>query len=244
MGPAAITVLIPAYNAAGTIEATLYSVLNQTESDFEIVVADDGSTDDTLAIVDRVREKSLQGEKIVSIALSHGGCAHVTHQGIIRCNTDVVTILDSDDLLYRRALEVVLSEMGESVCYLWTRFVHSKWEDREHARLGWAKDLPAGYPTLKETFLRTGWWGGSHQRVFRRSVYLEETPGLDQKWQTAVDLQLCLRMAGTGRPTKSVNSVTYWYRRSRTQMSHTSRTKQRAAHKEMLVEWREKHSGK
>jgi glycosyltransferase involved in cell wall biosynthesis len=236
-----ISVLIPAYNAGSTIEATLYSILNQTYPDWEAVVVDDGSTDNTVAVVEKVKGLVRQGDKIQVVRLAHGGCAHATHQGILRCRADVVTVVDADDLVYPDALSSIVKAFREDHCYMWTRFVHSSWEQRQRPAMGWTKDLPGGR-SLKKTFLETGWWGGSHQRVFRRGTYLEETPHLDQRWQTAVDLQLCLLMAGTGRPTKWLPKVTYWYRRHKPQMSHQRRPEQRQAHREMLREWRERHT--
>lgn len=238
-----ITVLIPAYNAARTIEAALFSVLNQSTPEWEVVVVDDGSIDDTLGVVERVRSKVRQGAKIVPVRLPHGGCAAATHAGILRARTDLVTILDADDILYSSSLRVLLSAARPELCYLWTKFVYGPWEQRERPMMGWARGLPDGYVTLKETFLRTGWWGASHQRCFRRSVYLDLTPHLDQRWQTAVDLQLCLLLAGTGKPTRHIPEVTYYYRKHRPQMSTTRRDEQRQAHTEMLGIWREVMQG-
>lgn len=242
MNTPAITVLIPAYNAAHTIEETLFSVLNQTMPDWEVLVVDDGSTDGTLEVVERVRARVRQASKLVSVSLPHGGCAAATHAGIVRARTDLITVLDADDLLYPHALKTVLAGMKPEVCYLWTKFVYGTWQQRSKPQLGWARGLPDGYPTLRDTFLRTGWWAASHQRCFRRDVYLAETPHLDQRWQTAVDLQLCLLMAGTGRPTRHVGEVTYFYRKHGAQMSSQSRTTQRQDHQEMLASWRKRHS--
>ena len=51
MGACPLCVVIPAYNAAGLIGATLDSLYSQTTDDFEIIVVDDGSTDETTAII-------------------------------------------------------------------------------------------------------------------------------------------------------------------------------------------------
>lgn len=230
-----ITVLIPAWNAERTIRAALLSVVNQDSPEWECIVADDGSEDGTADAVRACQQEFRQGTKITLVELQHGGCAHATHQGILRARTDVVTILDSDDLLYPHALRVVLRSFAEDMCYLWTRFALGPSPDR--AKLGWAKGTPSGW-SLRETFLRTGWWNGSHQRAFRRSVYLDHP--LDQQWQHAVDLQLALRMAETGMATRHVPEVTYFYRRHRPQMSATHRGEQRLAHKEMLADYRQR----
>lgn len=232
-----ITVLIPAWNAERTLREALLSVLNQDMPLWECVVVDDGSSDGTVGVVQACQREFRQGDKITLVQLDHGGCAHATHAGILRAQTDVVTILDSDDLLYPHALRTVLEHFTDEVCYLWTQF--NLGPRPSQARKGWTRPTPLGY-SLRETFLKTGWWNGSHQRAFRRSVYLDETPGLDQRWQHAVDLQTCLLLAETGRPTKHVPTVTYFYRKHRPQMSATRRAEQSAAHKQMVAEYRQR----
>lgn len=235
-----ISVLIPAFNVASTIHDTVYSVLRQTEPSWEIVVADDGSTDTTVKIVEGIQAKSLQGDKIRIVRLKHGGCASATHQGILRCRSEIITILDGDDMIYPTALTTVLRNLRVATCYLWTRFRTSHANNRAHAAMGWAANIPSQCSTLKETFLTTNWWAASHQRVFRRATYLS-TSGLDMRWQTAADLQLALLFAGTGLPTQSVDAVTYWWRKSSGQMSAVLRPQQKTAHLEMLHEWRVRH---
>jgi glycosyltransferase involved in cell wall biosynthesis len=55
-----ISVIIPAYNASKTIQETIESVLNQTFTDFELIVINDGSQDATLEVVDRIRDHRLK----------------------------------------------------------------------------------------------------------------------------------------------------------------------------------------
>lgn len=238
-----ITVLVPAYNSEATITPAINSVLNQTYPNWELVIADDGSTDRTAEVVSRIKASSKQGSKITLVKLEHGGCAHATHEGIIRCRSDLITILDSDDMLYPNSLQVIAHRTRPDLVYVWTKFRTSSWGSRDRAGSGWSRETPMGM-TLKETFLETGWWNGAHQRAFRRSSYINDTPMLDQRWQTAVDLQLCLLMAGTGRPTLHIPEFTYWYRKPGGRPSLSAqRGEQRKAHKEMLGAWRRRMRG-
>jgi len=54
-----VSVVVPAYNAAATIERTISSALNQTYPDLEILVVDDGSTDDTAVLVQRMANATI-----------------------------------------------------------------------------------------------------------------------------------------------------------------------------------------
>ncbi len=88
----AYSVVIPAYNAAGTIREAIDSVLGQTVPSREIVVVDDGSTDETAAII------SSMPAPITLIRQDNAGPGAATTAGLARITTPFVGTLDADDL--------------------------------------------------------------------------------------------------------------------------------------------------
>jgi len=99
---ATVSVLIPAYNASKTIRATLESVLNQTVQPDEILVMDDGSTDDTARIV------SSFGAKVTLFRQANRGLSGARNALIAKARSSLIAFLDSDDLLHPRYLEAQL----------------------------------------------------------------------------------------------------------------------------------------
>ncbi len=87
-----ISVIIPAYNASATIEATVESVLGQTHPADEILVLDDGSTDDTF---DRLM---AYGSKLKIFRQSNHGLAHARNFLCRQANGELVALLDADDV--------------------------------------------------------------------------------------------------------------------------------------------------
>ena len=76
-----ISVVIPLYNKETAIINTLQSVLNQTYTDFEVIVVDDGSTDNSLNVV-RKRISELENERIRVIHKENGGVSSARNIGI------------------------------------------------------------------------------------------------------------------------------------------------------------------
>ena len=96
------SVIIPAYNAAQYIKHSINSILNQTFSDFEILIVDDGSTDNTKEIIQTIEDKRVQ-----YIHQRNGGVSSARNTGIRNANGEYICFLDSDDLWKPDHLEVI-----------------------------------------------------------------------------------------------------------------------------------------
>lgn len=102
------SVIIPAYNCAGTLPAAIESVRSSGLRNREIVVVDDGSTDDTGAVLDRLAERC---EEIVPVHRKNGGVSSARNCGIRSARGKYLLFLDADDVVskdaYRHAAEIV-----------------------------------------------------------------------------------------------------------------------------------------
>ena len=96
-----ISVVMPAFNAAKTIANAIMSILNQTEQDFELVIIDDGSTDNTEKVIAQFKD-----ERIRYYAFPHRGLVHARNTGNSLAKADVIAIQDADDLSLPRRLEI------------------------------------------------------------------------------------------------------------------------------------------
>lgn len=91
-----ISVIIPAYNVAKWLPRCVQSVLDQTYENLEILLIDDGSTDDTGAIVDAYGEKD---PRIVAIHQANAGLVAVREKGIALATGEYVSFVDGDDVI-------------------------------------------------------------------------------------------------------------------------------------------------
>lgn len=109
-GKKSVAVVMPVYNGQEYLEQTMRCVMNQTMKDMEIIVVDDGSTDETAAIV-----KRLQGEddriKYVYQEKRNAGVAR--NKGFEVSNAEAVVFLDSDDLFEETFLEKMYGLLEE-----------------------------------------------------------------------------------------------------------------------------------
>jgi len=117
-----ISVVIPVYNGEKTIAETIESVLNQSFSDFELIVINDGSQDSTLDIL-----ASIQDPRIKIFSYPNAGLSASRNRGISQASGEFIAFLDADDLWTPDKLEAQLTALQENpnaaVAYSWTDFI-------------------------------------------------------------------------------------------------------------------------
>ena len=91
-----ISVIIPMYNSAATIERTVESVLNGSYAAYEILLIDDGSTDDT---ADKCRELMKKDPRIRLVQCPHGGVSRARNAGIDESKGEYLAFIDADDIV-------------------------------------------------------------------------------------------------------------------------------------------------
>ena len=99
-----VSVIIPTYNRANTVARTINCVLSQTYDHFEIIVVDDGSTDNTVSILKQFSDNRI---KIVFHDVNKGVTA-AKNTGLDNIKGEWFTILDSDDEIVPEALETLM----------------------------------------------------------------------------------------------------------------------------------------
>src|SRR5687768_388085 len=97
-----ISIVIPAFNASAFIAESIASARRQTHIDLDIVVVDDGSTDDTVAIV---RQLAAAEPRIRLIEADHRGVSAARNRGIAEAHSDLIATLDADDLWHPQKIE-------------------------------------------------------------------------------------------------------------------------------------------
>jgi O-antigen/teichoic acid export membrane protein/glycosyltransferase involved in cell wall biosynthesis len=203
------TVVIPAHNTAATIGAAIASALAQSRPDLEVIVVDDGSTDDTVSVA-RQYERD---PRVRVLKRERGGPGAARNTALAQASGRYVSMLDSDDLWLPTHLEVAAGVLEQDPR---PALVYS------HA---WSLDDPPGLIRREsaggecgrltaETFLRRlverNFLFNSAVTV-RRDV-LEAVGGCNEKLKAAVDFDLWLRIAAAGYDAAGVSDRDTVYR--------------------------------
>lgn len=112
-----ISVVMPNYNGHRFVEQAIDSVLNQTYQNFELIVVDDCSNDDSLS---RIEQKAQRDNRIRVIALEYNaGVANARNVGIKEAKGEYIALLDNDDLWTKDKLErqLALAKKGADIVY-------------------------------------------------------------------------------------------------------------------------------
>jgi len=120
-----ISVIMPAYNAERDILETIKSVQQQTFSDFELIVINDGSTDRTLELLE-----TLEDGRIRIFSYENGGVCIARNRGISHANGEYIAFLDADDLWTPDKLELQLAALQQhpeaGVAYSWCTSINEQ----------------------------------------------------------------------------------------------------------------------
>ncbi len=209
-----ISIIIPCYNSAKYLRDCMDSVLAQTFDDFEAILIDDGSTDDTLALA---REIERSDPRVRVLAKENGGVAAARNLGLEHAMGEWVTFVDSDDLLPENALETLLFGVDEDtdmvVCahetfdesgVLETVIPQSRWMDK----VGRARQRAVCLRLIEGDCVLNLMCNKLHRRLLIEREQLRLAPGV----RMAEDALFNLEAALCGRKVAYVNRVAYRYR--------------------------------
>ena len=117
-----VSIIIPVYNAEKTILETIQSVQSQSFTDWELIVIDDGSSDNTVTIIEEIQESRLQ-----LFCYENAGATVARNRGLAQAQGNFIAFLDADDLWSEDKLVLQLVALQKhpdaGVAYCWTSFI-------------------------------------------------------------------------------------------------------------------------
>lgn len=200
------SVLIANYNNGKYISAAIDSVIRQTFTDWEIVVVDDASDDDSISILDKYVSTGLP--VTIHRHEKRQGCGGTKHDCIAFSSGEICCFLDSDDALTENALAVMAEahRNNPSVSLVYSRFFYCDSDLNIKYPAEWVKPIPVGESNLFHDQVM-------HFVSFKRSAY-NQTEGIDQQFFSAEDKDLYYKLEEVA-PFLFVDHTLYLYRENR-----------------------------
>src|SRR5208282_1876187 len=162
-----VSTIIPVYNRAALLREAVQSVLGQTYRPIEIIIVDDGSTDDTGHVADKLAGESRSEIRVIHQKNTGPGLAR--EAGRLSAKGEFIQYLDSYDILLPRKFELQVAGLRENpecgVSYGMTRYRHGDGTVEELPWKGSGKIVHTMFPS----FLVSRWWD-TPTPLYRRSV--------------------------------------------------------------------------
>ncbi len=182
-----ISVVVPAYNVEKTIQETIQSIQQQTFSDFELIVINDGSTDGTLDVIN-----SIQDPRLKVFSYENAGLPEARNRGIDRSSGGFITFIDADDLWTPDKLELQLAALQKhpeaGLVYSWTSFMSSEGKE-------FSKDVPVFFEGNVYPQLLVGNFINSGSNAMLRREAIESVGKFDASLRSIEDWEYWLRVA-------------------------------------------------
>ena len=205
-----VSVIIPVYNCELYIAQAIESVLNQTYTDYEIIVINDGSTDNTHQVLQPYMKK------IRYFSQENKGLSATRNQGIKMAKGKLISLLDADDLFlyYKLQEQVAIFEAEPSIGLVQSgwRLVNEKGEKIEDVK-PWHKS-----PELDlVTWLK--WKATNPSGMMFRKEWLERVNGFNEDLRRLEDFDIVIRLALAGCQATWFPKVAVCYRQHRGNMT-------------------------
>lgn len=205
------SVIIPVFNGGEAIEATLVSVVNQSETDFEVWLVNDGSTDDTL---ERLTRWQRSDARIQVIHQPNGGVARARNVGAAHARGELIAFLDADDLWAPDKLEAHAAfhqtHSGADISYARIAFLHPDDHCLDAAQTH--STIPAGALALEQALGENPVCTTSNLVVTR--AFWNTCGGFREGMQHAEDQEWIARAVAGGARASGLERVLVGYRLS------------------------------
>ncbi|RJX16612.1 MAG: glycosyltransferase [Desulforudis sp.] len=186
-----VSIIIPCFNAARWIGEAIESCLAQTYRPIEIIVVDDGSTDDSVKIV-----KEFGDKVILETSSANRGGNHARNRGFELSSGAYIQYLDADDYILPEKIEHQVDALEKSGADV----VYGDWRHQHHLPDGQfvmeAINITGHQQDVLESLL-SGWWVPSNSLLYRRQA-VEASSGWDESLTAAQDKDFFIAVALCG----------------------------------------------
>ncbi|MDD3184932.1 MAG: glycosyltransferase [Anaerostipes sp.] len=233
-----VSVIIPVYNTEKYLQQCVANVLNQTYEDLEILLIDDGSTDGSGMLCDKLHEND---HRIQVIHKKNGGLSHARNTGIKSSSGEYILFLDSDDYWDDKELIELLIKNTNNGTVDVVNFRYKKYVEKGNQYIQCLNSLEnfkysPNKNIVLENLLNSGLYISSACNKFLRTKFLKDNELYFREGITSEDIDWCARLMLCADTMSYCNVDGYVYRMRDNSISHTLKYKNIHDLKENILE--------
>ena len=198
-----VSVVVPVYNVEKYIDKCLNSLVNQTFNDYEILVVNDGSPDNSQKIVDRY--VSDYPDKVFSYIKENGGISSVRNFGILNAKGEYVVFIDSDDFVSENYIELLYNKMIENDNDIVFSDVYRKSQNKLDLMLGF-NDRGGTFKQNALLSLPAVW-----NKMYKKSLFINNNIFYPENIPFGEDLAVTSKLILHAKKIGYVNTPLYYY---------------------------------
>ncbi|MCQ8119668.1 glycosyltransferase family 2 protein [Methylomonas rosea] len=200
-----ISVIMPCYNSAHVIETTIANLYQQTFKSFELIVVDDGSSDNSLDILQKL---ATQYQNLQIISQHNKGPGPARNSGLKAATAEFIAFLDSDDSWHPEFLAKLYQKLTEnSDCVI----AYCGWQNLGLSAEQCQPYIPPDYQENDKfaVLLRSCPWP-IHAALTRKSA-IDQVKGFNENWLTAEDFDMWIRIAMFAKIVRVPEVLAYYH---------------------------------
>lgn len=207
-----VSVIIPCFNNADTIAQTTDSIFNQYLTNTEIIIVDDGSTDESISIINKIIQKN-KSRQIKLIVQKNSGPSKARNTGAFQADGKYLLFLDADDLIHADYLKLAVDLMENNNQL---QLVYSRAEFFEARTGAWRlnKFSPKGMLLQNCIFISA---------LMRKDSFVR-VGGFDEQLNYVEDWELWLRLLYPNCMVHQIDKTLFYYRKRNNQSSLTDKS--------------------
>lgn len=207
------SIIIPAYNAKQYISETVQSVLNQTHTNWELIIIDDGSIDNTLEIIEAFAKTD---SRIKYLTKHNSGVSDTRNKGLSMAKGEFISFLDADDIWNKENLEEKIKFIKKNdidVAYSNCEKIDSNSNSLNNILTG------TDSPLLSDILLLRGNYITAPSGIVLKKSVLDKIGGFDTNLSNNADQELWIRILSNNFKIKLIKNVLWKYRVHNNNMS-------------------------
>jgi len=181
-----VSIIMPVYNGAKFVAQAIQSVLAQDYGDYEIIVADDGSTDNTQEVLRQF------GDKVTVLTLAHRGICATRNEAIRASRGEFIALIDSDDLWEPHKLSLQIAYLDEHPEFALAYAYSTNFTDESEGNVNLVKKLDFEGFIFKDLFTKNSF---ANSTIVMRRPAFDEVGGYDESLLAMEDFELNLRIS-------------------------------------------------